>query len=52
MVNINRCFDDETYSNLTIKCHNRSWKVHRVVVCSQSKVLHVAYMAGFKVGIS
>ncbi|PQE08187.1 BTB POZ fold protein [Rutstroemia sp. NJR-2017a BBW] len=26
---ITRCFDDDTYSDLTIKCCNRSWKLHR-----------------------
>ncbi|TVY24589.1 hypothetical protein LHYA1_G006306 [Lachnellula hyalina] len=46
---IARCFDNGTYSDLTIKCHYRSWKVHRVVVCSQSTVLHAACMTGFKV---
>lgn len=45
---ITRCFDNDTYSDLTIKCCNKSWKVHRVIVCSQSKVLHAACMAGFK----
>lgn len=44
-----RCFDDATYSDLTIVCGDKSWKVHRVVVCSQSKVLHAACMTGFKV---
>ncbi|KAF4630120.1 hypothetical protein G7Y89_g8023 [Cudoniella acicularis] len=39
---ITRCFDNDTYSDLTIKCRDRSWKVHRVIVCSQSKVLHAA----------
>ncbi|XMA13707.1 hypothetical protein WAI453_006498 [Rhynchosporium graminicola] len=42
------CFDNDTYSDLTIKCRDRSWKVHRVIVCSQSNVLHAACMAGFK----
>ncbi|PVH71125.1 hypothetical protein DL98DRAFT_471994 [Cadophora sp. DSE1049] len=45
---ITRCFDDDTYSDLTIVCGDRSWKVHRVVVCSQSRVLHAACMTGFK----
>ncbi|KAF8856918.1 hypothetical protein BDZ45DRAFT_653565 [Acephala macrosclerotiorum] len=45
---ITRCFDSDTYSDLTIKCRDKSWKVHRVIVCSQSKVLHAACMAGFK----
>ncbi|KAM0127186.1 hypothetical protein ACHAO1_009666 [Botrytis cinerea] len=45
---ITRCFDDGTYSDLIIKCRNRSWNVHRLIVCSQSKVLHAACMTGFK----
>ncbi|KAH7403063.1 BTB/POZ protein [Cadophora sp. MPI-SDFR-AT-0126] len=45
---ITRCFDDDTYSDLTITCRDRSWKVHRVVVCPQSRVLNAACMTGFK----
>ncbi|KAH6715823.1 hypothetical protein BKA61DRAFT_334093 [Leptodontidium sp. MPI-SDFR-AT-0119] len=45
---IARCFDTEDYSDLTVKCRDRSWKVHRLIVCSQSKVLHAACTAGFK----
>ena len=33
-----RCFDTDDYSDLTIKCRDRFWKVHRLIVCSQSKV--------------
>ncbi|TEY28519.1 hypothetical protein BOTCAL_1019g00010 [Botryotinia calthae] len=45
---ITRCFDNGIYSDLIIKCRNRSWNVHRLIVCSQSKVLHAACMTGFK----
>ncbi|KAH7317252.1 BTB/POZ protein [Rhexocercosporidium sp. MPI-PUGE-AT-0058] len=45
---IARCFDDDTYSDLTIVSGERSWNVHRVAVCSQSRVLHAACMTGFK----
>ncbi|PMD15375.1 hypothetical protein NA56DRAFT_753909 [Hyaloscypha hepaticicola] len=43
-----RCFDTDDYSDLTVKCRERSWKVHRLIVCSQSRFLHAACTAGFK----
>ena len=37
------------YSDLTILCDNQKFLVHKVVVCSQSKVLAAAMKKGFKV---
>lgn len=32
-----RCFDSSKYSDLIIRCEDREFKVHRIVVCGQSK---------------
>jgi BTB/POZ domain len=40
MANTRQTFDTDNYSDLTIKCSNRYWEVHYVIMCSQSKVLH------------
>lgn len=37
------------YSDLTILCKDQKFSVHKVVVCSQSKVLAAAMKKGFKV---
>lgn len=37
------------YSDLTILCEDQHFSVHKVVVCSQSKVLAAAMKKGFKV---
>lgn len=37
------------YSDLTIICGNEKFSVHKVVVCSQSRVLAAAMKNGFKV---
>lgn len=37
------------YSDLTILCEDQNFSVHKVVVCSQSKVLAAAMKKGFKV---
>ena len=37
------------YSDLTILCEDQTFSVHKVVVCSQSKVLAAAMKKGFKV---
>ena len=37
------------YSDLTILCGDKKFLVHKVVVCSESKVLAAAMKKGFKV---
>lgn len=41
-------FSSEKYSDLTIKYHGRKWKVHRAIVCLQSKPLAAAVDGSFK----
>ncbi len=43
-------FSSGRYSDLTIKCQGRVFKVHRAIVCLQSKPLAAAIEGGFKVG--
>ena len=44
-----RAMDSGEYSDLTILCEDQKFSVHKVVVCSQSKVLAAAMKKGFKV---
>ena len=41
----------EKYSDLTIICGDRNFKVHRAVVCTQSKFFSLACDGGFQVGV-
>lgn len=41
--------DSGEYSDLTLLCEDQTFSVHKVVVCSQSKVLAAAMRKGFKV---
>ncbi|KAG0646595.1 hypothetical protein D0Z07_7566 [Hyphodiscus hymeniophilus] len=36
------------YSDMTVKCQGREWKVHRNIVCSQSKPLAAALDGNFE----
>lgn len=44
-----RVMESGEYSDLTILCEDQNFSVHKVVVCSQSKVLAAAMKKGFKV---
>ena len=44
-----RILDSGEYSDLRILCGDEKFLVHKVVVCSQSKVLAAAMKKGFKV---
>ena len=44
-----RAMESGEYSDLTILCEDEKFSVHKVVVCSQSKVLAAAMKKGFKV---
>lgn len=44
-----RVMESGEYSDLTILCEDQEFSVHKVVVCSQSKVLAAAMKKGFKV---
>ena len=44
-----RAMESGEYSDLTILCEDQKFSVHKVVVCSQSKVLAAAMKRGFKV---
>ncbi|KAI6833664.1 hypothetical protein KC332_g1780 [Hortaea werneckii] len=32
---LQKCFETGEYADMTIKCSGRTWRVHKVVVCSQ-----------------
>ena len=44
-----RAMESGQYSDLTIVCEDQKFSVHKVVVCTQSKVLAAAMKKGFKV---
>jgi hypothetical protein len=41
-------FNDPQYSDLTVKCEGRTWKVHKVVVCPQVRFFTKACDGRFK----
>jgi len=45
---ISKCFQTQEYADLIINCGAMSWKAHKVIVCSQSKVLKAACRGFFK----
>ncbi|GAD93082.1 BTB/POZ domain protein [Paecilomyces variotii No. 5] len=56
MLHMNYCFfhgllgkllDDGSYSDFTIRCKDREWKVHKAIVCSQSDMLDAAVNGRF-----
>ena len=42
-------YKDEKYSDLTVSCGPRTFKLHRAVVCPQSPFFEKACSGGFKV---
>jgi hypothetical protein len=42
-------YDTGKYTDMTVKCQGKEWKVHRAIVCSQSKPLAAAMDGKFKV---
>jgi hypothetical protein len=44
-----RLFDSGEYSDLKLVCEGREFKVHKVVVCTQSPVLAAAVRGPFQV---
>ncbi|KAI9651107.1 hypothetical protein NHQ30_001144 [Ciborinia camelliae] len=46
---INQLYATGKYSDLIIKCQGKKFKLHRAIVCSQSKPLSAAIDHGFKV---
>lgn len=49
MAGLNNVFNSSDYSDLTICCKEREWKVHRAIICPQSKFFAVACNGDFKV---
>lgn len=35
--NVQKLFDNHTYSDLTVKCGDREWLVHEAIVCTRSE---------------
>ncbi|KAK5123723.1 hypothetical protein LTR85_002359 [Meristemomyces frigidus] len=48
MRGVNRLFEDPKYSDLTIKCEGREWRVHKSIVCTQSAFFAKACDGGFE----
>ena len=49
ILTLSRAMESGEYSDLTILCKDQKFPVHKVVVCSQSKVLAATMKNGFKV---
>jgi hypothetical protein len=47
--NISQLLHSPEYSDLTLQCQGREFKVHKVVVCTQSRVLAAAVQGEFEV---
>lgn len=48
----NSLLDNDTFSDLKIKCEDQQISAHKLVVCTPSDVLYAMCTAGFKVSIS
>jgi BTB/POZ domain len=48
-VDIVRLFNNSEYSDLVLKCKDRSWKVHRVIVCGRCEFFKACVDRNFKV---
>lgn len=51
-VDIGRLYETRYFSDLTIVCGDREWKMHRSVVCFQSEFFMKACTGEFLVGLS
>lgn len=51
ILTIIRAYDSGSYSDLTIQCGTRVWKVHRLIVYAASNYFFKAGEGDFKVGI-
>ena len=49
ILTIHRLYTTGKYTDLVVKCQGKEFKVHRAIVCSQSKPLAAALDNGFKV---
>lgn len=47
-----RLFNDPEYSDLEVRCGNRTWKVHRVIVCGRCEFFKACVDRNFKVSRS
>ncbi|KAJ0120585.1 hypothetical protein J7T55_015314 [Diaporthe amygdali] len=48
IANVRSLWGEEYYADATIKMGQKTWHVHRVVVCKQSKYFEKAFEGGFK----
>ncbi|MCJ1244623.1 hypothetical protein MMC30_001821 [Trapelia coarctata] len=44
---LQRLFENGEYSDFTVKCGERTWHVHRAIICSRSKYFKSACNSGF-----
>jgi hypothetical protein len=49
LLTIVRLFNDPEYSDLELRCEDRTWKVHRVIVCGRCKFFKACVDRHFKV---
>lgn len=48
-LNFEICLASGEFSDFTVRCGSDAWKVHRVIVCSQSKWFQAACTGDFQV---
>lgn len=47
-----KLLESGNFADVTVTCGDKSWKVHKIILCSRSKWFEKALTGGFKVGPS
>ncbi|OQO01476.1 hypothetical protein B0A48_13031 [Cryoendolithus antarcticus] len=52
LIGVKSLFGNERYSDYTMECEGRKWRIHKAIICPQSEVLAKACDGDFREGIA